>query len=54
MKNESSRGPAKACVPVAVPSGVLMVPLTAGDAEASSFIIAPTTGGSTGPRTSTR
>jgi hypothetical protein len=30
------------------------MPLTDGDAVASSFIIAPTTGGSTGPRTSTR
>ena len=31
----------------------LVAPLTAGDTSATSFCIAPTTGGSTGPRTST-
>ena len=53
MKNGSSRGPANACMPDALPSGVLIAPLTAGETSATSFIIGPRTGGATGPRTST-
>ena len=53
MKNGSSRGPAKTWMPLAEPSAVPSAPVTAGVTSATSFIIAPSTGGATGPRSST-
>ena len=53
MKNGSSRGPANTCMPVGAPSTVLRAPVTAGVTSATSFSIAPWTGGASGPRTST-